>query len=398
MNRVAFATVILLVGLAQAGEDPSWPQVKSRLLAHPRLQGAREGFAEASAFPGRAGAASLPVIEIEVEDFGGSGEASGIARAKTGVWLGGEYRLGDVRGAERVLAAEEVRAAGWDTLQARRELLREGRLLWEDWLAERWRSSLTDSVVGELRVLHTALETARAAGRAEPWEAALARSELADREADARRSRERATALWNDLEALGSGHPEPAAVAPPDAPDSLRAGPGLVEDSLLREIEAARSTAESRLEAARSRPSLSGALGLLADPGSESVGLGVRLAVPLPPWNRVSLDQARSQARSNTARRAAELARAERSRQRQSLAREIVRARQDWLRWNAEVVPARREAVRTVDVARGRGGVLPETAWRVREEYWQARMDALERLGTLRKLQLEAQHLEGVEP
>jgi len=398
MNRVASATAILLVGLARAGEDPSWSHVKNRLLAHPRLQAARAGFAEAAALPRRAGLRPGPVVELEVEDFGGTGDASGIARATTGVWVGGEFRLGDVRGAERALAAAEVRAAGWDTLARRRELLLEARTLWEDWLAERWRASLTDSVLDEMRTLRAALEAARAAGRVQPWEVALAASGLVSREADARRARERARASWQDLVALGCDLPEPGIVPPPRPSDDPGAAAGLVEDSLLRDIEADRAEAESRLEAARATPSLTGALGVLAGPGSEAVGLGVRLAVPLPPWNRTTLDQARARLRSESARRSVEMARGERAFRRRSVERELDRAREEWRRWSAEVVVARGEAARAVEVARALGGVAPETAWRVREEYWQARMDALERLGTLRKLQLDAQHRQGVEP
>lgn len=398
MHRIASATAILLVGLARAGEDPSWSHVRERLLAHPRLQAAREGFAKTATLSRSAGAMPLPVVEVEVEDFGGSGNAAGFSRAATGVWLGWERRLGDVRGAERALAEAEEGVAGADTLRERTELLRMGRATWEEWLQERWRADMTDSVVSELRTARAALSAARAAGRVEPWEDALARSAFASGEAEAARSRARAAALWAELAALGALPGEPKNVDAPQELRNLEMRQGPICDSLLLESEARRAEAEASLEAALARPSLSGALGVLATQEQGTVGFGVRLAAPLPPWNRVSFDQARARVRSGAARRLAVAAAAERSRERMSLAARIEVARRDWERWSTEVVTARAEAVRSVEAARRQGGVAPEIAWRVREEYWQARRDALERLGTLRTLQLEAIHLEGVEP
>lgn len=156
--------------------------------------------------------------------------------------------------------------------------------------------------------------------------------------------------------------------------------------------------AEALIQAAQARPSVDAAIGVLTDAATGSVGLGARLAVPLPPWNRIGLEGARARTRAQVAQRSAEIAGMQRRLSRQSLARVIESERRAWLGLVDTVVPARLTAAASALVAYRRGAIPPETVGRLREGVWQARIEAMERLETLRKLQLELRNLEGVEP
>lgn len=398
MKRIASAIVVLTAGFAQAIEEPGWPGLKQRLLEHPSLQAARENARGAQGIGDQAGRRPLPVVEVEVENFGGTKDAAGLSRTAAGFWVGSEFRLGDVAGAERSLAAEESRRAGRDTLLVRRELLWRGRMAWESWQQQRWMATLLDSISGDLEAWETDLEAARSAGRVEPWEVSLVRADRLDREGRSRAARARAGTLWADLVALGGEAAEPRDAGYPAALVVSGHAVDPAPDSLRLAGEAGLALAEARLQALQARPTVTVALGVLTDAGTETVGLGARLAVPLPPWNRVGFEGARARARAQAALRSAHVAGGELRRARESLAREADAEHRAWTDLADTVVPARLAAATSAQVAYRRGAVEPEIVWRMRDGYWQARIETLERLGTLRKLQLESRNLEGVEP
>lgn len=398
MNRIASPMLVLVAGIAQAIEEPGWVPLKRRLLDHASLEAVRGNAREAQGIGAHAGKRPLPVVELEVGNFGGTKESAGWSRATAGFWVGSEVRLGDVAGAERALATEEARRAGRDTLLARRELLWRGRMIWERWLQERWKVSLLDSNAADLRSWESALETARTAGRAEPWEVSQVRADRLALESRSRAARDRSSALWTDLVQMADGASEPAEVGSPALLPVDGSQGGLSSDSMRFVGESEIARAEAQLLSEQSRPSLDAAFGVLTDAGTGSVGLGARVAVPLPPWNRVGLDAARARTRARVARRSAELAGVDRRRTGESLAREIESERRAWEDLVDSLVPARLAAAASALAAYRRGAVPPETVGRLRDGMWQARIEALERLGTLRKLQLELRNLEGVEP
>ena len=398
MKRIASAMVILVAGIAQAIEEPGWPGLKQRLLEHASLQVARENAREAQTIGAHAGKRPLPVVEVEVENFGGTMDAEGFSRTTAGFWVGSEFRFGDVAGAERAMASAEAQGVGRDTLLARQELLWHGRQVWEDWLQERWKVALLDSNATDLRSWESALDAARLAGRAEPWEVSQVRAERIGLEGRSRAARDRSAALWARLVALGGEIAEPGDVGFPSSLSAEGSTGGFSPDSLRLVGESERSRAEARLIAEQARPSVDAAIGVLTDAATGSVGLGARLAVPLPPWNRMGLEGARARTRAQVAQRSAEIAGLRRRLSRESLAREIESERRAWADLADTVVPARFTAAASALVAYRRGAIPPETVGRLRDGVWQARIEALERLGTLRKLQLELRNLEGVEP
>lgn len=398
MNHVASSMVILGAVCAQAIEQPGWPDLKQRLLEHASLRAARDNAGDARDIGVHAGKRPRPVVELEVENFGGTGDAAGYSRTAAGLWVGSEFRLGDVAGAERALAAEEMQSAGRDTLLARHELLWQARGVWEDWLQARWKASLLDSNASDLRSWESALEAARLAGRAEPWEVSQVRADRMDLEGRSRASRDRAAALWATLVSYGAHAQEPTPSEAPAALDASVSEGGTSTDSLRWAGEENRASAEANLLSAQARPSVGAALGILTDAATGSVGLGARLAVPLPPWNRIGLEGARARMQAQRSRRNAEIAGIQRGQMRESLAREIEAERRTWADLVDTVLPARISVATSAQAAHRRGAIPPETVGRLRDGVWRARIEALERLGTLRKLQLELRNLEGVEP
>lgn len=398
MKRIASAMMVLTAGFAQAIEEPGWTAWRERLLEHASLHVARENARDVKEFGAHAGKRPPPVVEVEVENFGGTKDAAGLSSATAGFWVGSEFRLGDVAGAERALAAMEARRADRDTLLARGELLRHARMIWENWLQERWKGSLLDSNALDLRSWESALESARTAGRVEPWEVSQVRADRMALESRSRGARDRSTALWTDLVALGGDAPEPAEVGSPSPLPAIVSEGGLSMDSLRLIGDAEMARAEAVHQAQQARPAVDAAFGVLTDAATGSVGLGARLAVPLPPWNRMGLEGARARARAQVAQRSVEIAGVRRRQSRETLAREIETGLRAWMDLVDSVIPARLSAVESARSAYRRGAVPPETVGRLRDGFWQARIDALERLETLRKLQLESRNLEGVEP
>ncbi len=62
----------------------------------------------------QAGLRPNPELETEIEEFGGSGDLSGLRAIETAIQLGIPLELGGVRGKERQVAALETELAGWD--------------------------------------------------------------------------------------------------------------------------------------------------------------------------------------------------------------------------------------------------------------------------------------------
>lgn len=384
----------LLVACA-AADEPTWEMVRTALLSHPRLENARWDANAADADRSFAGKRLLPRLEVEVENFAGTGDASGFGNSTLGVWVAGEYRMGDVRQAERRMAATEAGLVALDTLEARRELLTRSRSLWEDWALARWRAELSDSVAIEVRTLVDKARAGRRIGKIEPWEVALAEAELARLEGDKSALAALASSLW--LELAAGSVPEPTNGPTPQAL-STSAGGGAGLDSLRRSREIERSRAELGLLEAQARPSVTGAVGLLRDQEAGDVGFGARVSLPLPPWNRIGYEAARSRSRTDAAHRAASWEIQQRQRRLVEAERRVQEAKARWQTWIATVLPAKETAKRLVEQAQQASAVDPATTWRVREDYWNARGEALDRLSTLRLAQLQRQNLEGIEP
>lgn len=396
MKPIALAMGGLLVVHAHA-QDDSWQKVKQGVVAHPGLDHARKMLEERKSEAPWAGRLPVPRVEIEVEDFGGTGGASGWGGSSFGIWAGGDWRLGDVRGREKDLAAADVSLQVLDTLRARREMLVVARGVWESWRNERWRANLLDSMAKEAIALADKSESGRKAGRVGPWEVSMARSEGAQWRMRAATHHQKAKMLWARLAVWGGDSLEPATLADPVIDTSIIAeGVGL--DSMVLEADRARIRMESELLAALDRPVLSGGVGVLRDQSSGDVGLGLRVSFPLPPWRRTGIETVRARNQAAALERSIGLAGGERRIRRAVLHGELEVALAGLRSWETQVIPARELGLDQVEAAYSGGAVDASAVWAVRKELREARIERLESMVRVLEIQRDLEILEGIEP
>lgn len=396
MRRIVLAMGGLLAVHAQAQED-SWDKIRQSVLTHPGLDNARKMLEERRDETQWAGRPLVPRVELELENFAGSGGASGLGGSSFGVWAGGDYRLGNVRGREKDLAAADVSLQALDTLQARRELLVAARGVWDQWRQERWKAGLLDSLGAQADALAEQLEKGRKAGRVGPWEVSVARAESARWRMNALAHRQNAKVQWDRLAAWSGDVDEPEAVPCP-AIDTTRIVEGRAVDSMFLEAERTRAQLQSALLAAQDRPVLSGAVGVLRDQSSGDVGLGVRVSLPLPPWKRTGIETARARHQAAALERSIALAAKERQIRRRGLQSEWMAALAGLRLWESQVIPARESGLNQVEVSHAAGAVDAAAVWAVRKELWEARIERLEMSIRVLEMQRELEILEGIEP
>lgn len=396
MKPIALAMGGLLAAHACA-QDDSWDRIRQRVLAHPAMEHQRRSLEERKEEWSRAGRLPVPRLELELEDFAGSGEAAGLEGSRLGIWVGSDYRLGDVRGRERELAAGEVSLQALDTLRARRELVRVVRDGWERWRRDRWMAELTDSLAAQADTLARRLEEARTAGRVGSWEVSTARSETAKWRLRAEGHRRMAQVSWSAVSAWTGGVPEPGFLSGPELDTSdIVAGRG--EESMLLEAERVRTRGQAAMLAALDRPVVSGALGMVREQVSGDVALGARLSLPMPPWDRPGLETVRTRNQAVALERRIHLLEGERAIRRAALHGEWMAALSELRSWESEVIPSKEQALRQVEAARVAGAVDASVVWAVRKELWDARIERLERLLRALERRREREIFEGVEP
>lgn len=396
MRPIALAMGGLLATLAHA-QDNSWEQIRKGVLAHPGLEHARKMLEERKSEGQWAGRLPAPRVELELENFAGSGGASGIGGSNFGLWAGSDYRLGDVREREKELAAAEVAIQALDTLRARRELLVAARGVWDRWRQERWRAGLLDSLGSQADALADQLEKGRKVGRIAPWEVSVARAESARWRMNAQAHRHNATVQWRRLAAWGAGVEEPG-WAPAPAIDSTNIVGNPALDSMVLEAERTRARVQAALLQAQDLPVVSGAVGVLRDQSNGDVGLGVRVSLPLGPWKRTGIEAARARHQAAALERSIGLAVRERENRRIGLQGEWMAALAGLRSWESQVIPARESGLNLVEVSHAAGAVDASAVWAVRKELWEARIERLERSIRVQEIQRELEILEGTEP
>lgn len=396
MKRIAMAMGGLWAVHAHA-QDQSWEKLREAVLSHPQLAH-EQRLVEERREQGRwAGQAPVLRAELELENFAGTGGASGLGGSSLGLWAGGDYRLGAVREREKDLAAAEVSLQEIEPSKRRLELLWAARETWESWQEACWRADLADSLMLAAQAVTLPLEAGRKAGRVGPWEVSLAQAEATQRRLEAQAQRRSGQVRWARLVAWGLSAPAPqsAGVA---VLDSLPRGAAVSLDSLSQERERARLQVQSSLQEAQDRPVLSGAVGVLRDQASGDVGLGLKVSLPLPPWKRTGLETVRSRQEAVALERRIALASRERALRRQGLREELAAELASLREWEEQILPQREQAVGLVEAAKSASAVDAAAVWTVRKEAWQARIERLEKLIRVRELQREMRKSEGVEP
>lgn len=395
MRRIALAMGGLLSVHAHS-QDDAWERIRDGILNHPAMAHERrksqERWAEVE-FAGRPGVGRL---ELELENFGGSGGASGFGGSSLGLWAGADYRLGEVGQREKDLARTEAQLQGLDTLRARIEWLARARSVWDQWREQRWMVRLLDTLATQADEVVERLEKGRKAGRVAPWEVSMARAESGRLRTIAQARRGKAKALWSRLSAWGGGE-EPLSLADPVVDTSrIVAGRGL--DSLFLEAERSRARSLAALSQAQDRPVLSGAVGLLREQSTGDVGVGLRVSLPLPPWKREGVEAARARHEAAALERSIALATRERLIRRGDLHGERENALSELRSWETRVLPARELGLEQIETSHAAGAVDALAVWTVRKELWEARIERLEKTIRVLEIQRELDNLEGTEP
>ena len=128
----------------------------------------------------QAGLRPNPELETEIEEFGGSGDLSGISAIETAIQLGVPIELGGVRGKQRQVAALETELAGWDYETARLDVLTQVNRAFIDVLAAQEVVALNEELV---RLAEQVFNTAKAqveAGKVSPVQQMRTQVELAN--------------------------------------------------------------------------------------------------------------------------------------------------------------------------------------------------------------------------
>jgi cobalt-zinc-cadmium efflux system outer membrane protein len=242
----------------------------------------------------QAGALPNPTLSLELEDFAGSGELSGVDEAQTTLLLGQLIELGGKRAARTALAAAERDLAAWDYELRRIEVLAGTASAFVDVLAAQERLRLADEALELAQAVRRVAALRKQAGLASPAEEIragvavdVAGVEREHAEHELVTARQRLAAFWSgesprferadgDLEAL----PRPPGEA--ELAARLEASPGL---ALWQAERSRRDALRARARSARV-PDLTLFAGPRRLSGPEETALVAGVSLPLPLWNR----------------------------------------------------------------------------------------------------------------
>jgi len=235
-----------------------------------------------------------PEIEIEVEEFAGSGQRSGFDAAETTIQLGQLIESAGKRGKRAAVASLERELVRWDYETARLDVMRQVARTFVEVLAAQDRLALAEKQLALSRQAHAAVVQRVEAGKDSPIVAlragvAVSRSQIEQQKAAAAL----ATARHQLAAAWGGGTPtfEKATgdLYQVSEPPSLDRAVEMLEENpdLARwETEQRKRRAALRLEKARASPdiTISGGLQRFEETDDEALVFG--LAVPLPLFDR----------------------------------------------------------------------------------------------------------------
>jgi cobalt-zinc-cadmium efflux system outer membrane protein len=301
MLRFTFAAVAAALAVivptrpAAAGAELTLPEAIDRALAaDPRLQAADAQLAAAAHRVAQAGRRPNPTLDLELENFGGTGALAGFAASELTAMLGWSVDLGGKRAAGVDVAAAMRDRAAAETAQTRLAVIARTRVAFTAVHAKQARLALLAerqaldaevqadlrrrAAVGAAASLDT-LRAALAAGTTDV-EIARARSELAA-------ACRQLAACWNasapDFARVSGtlstgGGPRPLGALL----DELSLAPAL----LTQASEQRMRLAEAGLAARASRGDLDVGLGLRVENQTSERGLVLALGLPLPAADR----------------------------------------------------------------------------------------------------------------
>ncbi len=150
------------------------------LRGSPELAAASHGVGSAEAHARQAGAFPNPELEIEAEEFGGSGDRRGFGGAATTVRLSQSVELGGKRGKRQRVAQSEARLAGWDYEAKRLDLVARTRKAFVDVLLAQGQLALAESLLTGAEDVRKAAAERVKSGKVAPLEETRAGVEVAN--------------------------------------------------------------------------------------------------------------------------------------------------------------------------------------------------------------------------
>jgi len=242
----------------------------------------------------QAGRWSNPELDVEVENFGGSGRFSGIDSAETTVSLAQTFPLGGDIARRRELAQARTRLANWEYESARLAVLLETTQRFVDALAADRRIELSERELELARATQKLTIQRVEAGDVSPVEKARVVVPVITAEVALERAlREREAAYRRVATTWGSRTVSfDRLVGNLEQLDPLPSVDALVD--LINEnpqvarwaAEISERLAEQRLAEAEAVPDLTGRVGVKHDNADDDVGLVVGVSLPLPIFDR----------------------------------------------------------------------------------------------------------------
>ncbi|MBI1337899.1 MAG: TolC family protein [Phycisphaera sp.] len=238
----------------------------------------------------QAGRWSNPELEVEFENFGGSGGLSGTRSLETTISLAQTFPLGGDPQRHREVARHQTRLADWDYESARLEVLTEVTRRYIAVLVAHRRIEVAQEATLLAEQVQAATNKRVDAGDAPPIEVARARVPVALAQLALKRAqRELQTARKQLSLTWASGEPAFESLAgslddlkPPPAAEQLvslvNQNPAVAR--WATEVSARR--AEARLAQAQAVPDVTGRIGLRDDRASDAQALVVGISLPLP--------------------------------------------------------------------------------------------------------------------
>ncbi|MHC4249971.1 MAG: TolC family protein, partial [Planctomycetota bacterium] len=268
--------------------------VEVALARNPELAAVSWGVGAAEARVAQAALRPNPELELEIEEFGGSGEASGFDAAATTLAVGQEIELGGKRAKRTEVARIERRLAAWDREAKRLDVIAEVSAAFVEVVAAQEMVGVAgeNATLAE-RTLEVAAERV-AAGKVPEIEEVQARVEFASSRIELARAG-RALVMAREALAETWGADEPAFSAAAGDLAATREVPRLGELlSLARrgpEIarladEVALREAELAAERAEATPNLGVSVGVQRFEESGDTAFMVGVAIPLPVSDR----------------------------------------------------------------------------------------------------------------
>lgn len=308
MQRIRFLILITIIAqgvapLAALPQEPNEEIPRPLALADvleivitrsPALEAARWELRAAEGRALQAGLLLNPELEVEVENFAGSGAAKGMDSAETTVALGQTIELGGKLTGRRQVAESERQTARWQAKQQRLEVIAEATQLFVAGLAAQGRQRLAEEAAEIARATEIAVKRRAKVGRSPPAEALRAKVARAKTEVDASRAAREVTVSYGELAATWGGTAAEISKLvgaledlPNPYPQSALAG-AVDASPTLRGQRSEVTRAEAALELARAQaipdPTLSVGYRRINDTDDHAVVAG--LSLPLPIFNR----------------------------------------------------------------------------------------------------------------